>query len=40
MYLIQIFLPLKDNNEKAFPQQRFNQVRDELVDRFKGLTAY
>ncbi|HZW19846.1 hypothetical protein [Noviherbaspirillum sp.] len=40
MFLIQIFLPLYDNDGNAQPQALFGQVRDELIARFGGLTAH
>jgi hypothetical protein len=40
MHLIQILLPLYDSAGLAFPQPMFRAVREELVDRFGGLTAY
>jgi len=40
MKLIQIFLPLYDNNGKRFPARKFAAERDVLVNRFGGLTAY
>lgn len=40
MVLIQILLPLYDNNGRPFPQQAYNQVRAELTMQFGGLTAY
>ena len=40
MTLIQIFLPLYDNESNALPNALFGQVRDELVERFGGLTAH
>ena len=40
MYLIQLFLPLYDNDGVAMPHELFGQVRSEMVDRFGGLTAY
>ncbi|HYC43760.1 MAG TPA: hypothetical protein VEB70_12315 [Noviherbaspirillum sp.] len=40
MHLIQLFLPMYDNDGAAIPQAQFRQVRDELVERFGGLTAY
>ena len=40
MVLVQIFLPLYDNDGNALPQALFGQVRDELVERFGGLTAH
>lgn len=40
MYLIQLLLPLYDNDQQALPRALFEQVRKELVARFGGLTAY
>lgn len=40
MYLIQILLPLYDNDGQPFPQEEFILVRDELTERFGGLTTY
>jgi hypothetical protein len=40
MYLIQILLPLYDNYGEALPQQEFLRVRDELSERFGGITTY
>lgn len=40
MHLIQILLPLYDNNGEPFPQLEYVQVRDELTDRFGGITTY
>lgn len=40
MHLVQIFLPLTDNEGNSFPREIFAQVREELVERFGGLTAY
>lgn len=40
MVLIQIFLPLYDNDGERFPRRQFDRVRDELVYRFGGMTAY
>lgn len=39
-YLVQLFLPLRDNADRAFPQSLFNDVRERLVERFGGVTAY
>lgn len=39
-YLIQLLLPLYDNAGSAFPIAHYAAVRDELTDRFGGLTAY
>lgn len=40
MHLIQVLLPLYDNDGERFPRRLYSQVRDELVDRFGGLTVY
>lgn len=40
MHLIQILLPLYDNDGKPFPQREYERVRDELTERFGGLTTY
>ena len=40
MHLIQILLPLYDNDGNPFPQEEFIRVRDELTDLFGGLTTY
>lgn len=40
MYLVQILLPLYDNSGEPFPQQEYVRVRDELTQRFGGITTY
>lgn len=40
MYLVQILLPLYDNERKLFPQPEYERIRDELTERFGGLTTY
>jgi hypothetical protein len=40
MHLIQILLPLYDNDGVPFPQELFLHVRDELSERFGGITTY
>lgn len=40
MHLIQILLPLYDNDGKPFTQDEFLKVRDELSERFGGITTY
>ncbi len=40
MYLVEIFLPLRDNAGRRFDQALYGRVRQELVDRFGGLTAF
>ncbi len=38
--LIQLFLPLYDNEGQVFPRQSLDAVRAELTERFGGVTAY
>jgi hypothetical protein len=40
MHLIELFLPLCDNQGSAFARQHFERVRDELVEGFGGVTAF
>lgn len=40
MQLIQILLPLYDNEGRRFPSARYDAVRAELTERFGGLTAH
>ncbi|WP_288402220.1 hypothetical protein [uncultured Pseudomonas sp.] len=40
MYLIQLLLPLNDNDGQRLPGAAFQEVREELVARFGGLTAF
>jgi hypothetical protein len=40
MFLVQILLPLYDNDGAALPHDLFGQVRSEMVDRFGGVTSY
>lgn len=40
MYLIQLLLPLYDNDGEPLPKSLFAEVRAELVQQFGGLTAY
>jgi hypothetical protein len=40
MYLVQILLPLADNQGKRLPPRLFGRIQKELTERFKGLTAY
>jgi hypothetical protein len=40
MYVIEIFLPLRDNAGTAFPSSMFEAEKACLVERFGGLTAY
>jgi hypothetical protein len=40
MYLIQILLPLYDNRGRRIAGSHFESVKEELTERFHGLTAY
>ena len=40
MYLIQILLPLRDNQQRPFARDEFDRVRRELTERFGGATFY
>lgn len=40
MHLIQILLPLYDNQQNPQPPEQFRRVRQELTERFGGLTVY
>ncbi|HEX8596440.1 MAG TPA: hypothetical protein VF682_24645 [Pseudomonas sp.] len=40
MDLVEIFIPKTDNDGRAFPAGLFSSVRQELVDRFGGMTAF
>lgn len=40
MHVIEIFLPLKRNDGSDQPRTLFAGVREELVERFGGLTAF
>lgn len=40
MYLIQLLLPLRDNEGRAFTRAEFSRVRTELTDRFGGVTSF
>ena len=40
MKLVQIFLPLYDNNGQKFPARMYAAERATLVERFGGVTAY
>ena len=39
-YLVQILLPLYDNEGHAFEAREYVELRSELADRFGGVTAY
>ena len=40
MHLVQILLPLRDNEGNPFPRADFARVRGELLERFGGVTAH
>lgn len=40
MYLVQLFLPLRNNEGTRFPREPYDEVGRELTERFGGLTAY
>jgi hypothetical protein len=35
-----LLIPLADNEHRPFPPSHFARLREELVERFGGLTAY
>ena len=40
MQLIQIFLPLYDNNKQGFDRSFYDDLRTQLKDQFGGVTFY
>jgi hypothetical protein len=40
MFLVEILLPLYDNEGRAFGAAEFDRVSDELAGRFGGVTAF
>jgi hypothetical protein len=40
MHLVQILLPLYDNEQQPQPPSFFREVQQELTERFGGLTVY
>ena len=40
MHLVQILLPLSDNERHPFPRDSYDQVALDLTKRFGGVTAY
>jgi len=40
MYLVQLLLPLYDNDQRALPKALFRSVSEELIEQFGGLTTY
>ena len=39
-YLVQILLPVYDNDGQAFEASEYIRLRSELADRFGGVTTY
>ena len=40
MHLVQLLLPVYDNEGRHFPDEKFAQVRRELTTEFGGVTTY
>jgi hypothetical protein len=40
VHLVEILLPLADNEGKRFDKQKYAAVREELSKRFAGVTAF
>ena len=40
MHLVQILLPTHDNHQQPFAREEYGRVREELTDKFGGLTVY
>jgi hypothetical protein len=40
MHLVQLLLPLYDNERRPFARERLDAVRAELAERFGGVTAF
>jgi hypothetical protein len=40
MHLLQIFLPVRNNNDKPFQKGHYTRIRKTLTKEFGGLTAY
>lgn len=40
MHLVELFLPLADNEGIPFKPDKFTQLRDELTRRFGGVTSF
>ena len=40
MYQVQILLPLYDNDKQPFSRSDFELVREELTEKFGGVTAF
>jgi len=40
MYLIEILLPLRDNEDRPFAASTYKRLRDELSEQYGGVTAF
>jgi hypothetical protein len=40
MELVQILLPLRDGQGRAFPSEFYDRIASEMTERFGGVTAY
>jgi hypothetical protein len=40
MYLVQLLLPLYDNEKRPFGQEYLDRVRAELTEEFSGVTSF
>jgi len=40
MFLIELFIPLANNEGVRFPQDAFKEFEDTLTEKFGGLTSY
>jgi hypothetical protein len=40
MYLIEILLPVRDNEGHPFPARTYQTLRDELTEQYGGMTAF
>ncbi len=40
MHLVQLLLPLYDNDRQPFERAAFDHVRNELADKFGGVTSF
>lgn len=40
MHLVEILLPLNDNEGRPFASEKFSELRQLLTERFGGLTAF
>lgn len=40
MILLQLFIPKNDNNGEPFPQNIFTGIKEQLADKFGGVTSF